>query len=135
MDRPNTFTQQGPQPLQADRLGVVQVNHQGLDRATEWRAWLKPGRCWRGGALAAAGAASTEQPHPRHVGPHRRQLDAVVDHLRRLRRVRPSRGAVRAGVELGIGDAVRVRLQRPGHAGAAFARRLAAARHVRLLTF
>ncbi len=94
-----------------------------------------PIRCGCHGALAAAGAASAKQPHPRHVGPHRRQLDAVIDHLRRLRRVGPSCGTVRAGFELGIGDAIRVRLQHPGYAGAAFARRLSTGRHVRLLAF
>ena len=57
-----------------------------------------------------------------------------IDHLQRMRRVRPSSGAIWAGTEPGIGDAVRVRLQRPGHAGAAFARRLATGRRVRLLT-
>jgi hypothetical protein len=73
------------------------------------------------------------------MGADRRQFDAVVDHLRRLRRGAPrgSRcgGAVRAGLEPGVDDAVGVGLQHTGDAGAALARRLVAGRLIGLLAF
>jgi hypothetical protein len=53
--------------------------------------------------------------------------------LRRLLRHGEGGGAMRAGVERGIDDAVRVRVQRPPDAGAARARRLGAGRPLGLL--
>ena len=80
----------------------------------------------RSHALAAAGAAAAEQAYLRHVRPDRRQLDAVVDLLRRLLLGGEGGGAMRAGVKPCIDDAIRVRLQRAADAGAALARRLVA---------
>jgi hypothetical protein len=56
-----------------------------------------------------------------------------MDQPWRLRRRRPGRRAMRAGCQSGLDDAVRVRLQRPGHTGATLARRLAALRPIGLL--
>jgi hypothetical protein len=54
------LAEQGPQSFEADRLGVVQVDHQRLDRLAEGRARLKPGGRGSDGALAAAGTAPAE---------------------------------------------------------------------------
>ncbi len=88
-------------------------------------------RCY--GALAAAGAASAEQLHPRHVGTHRRHLDPVVNHLRRLQFARPGSVAVRAIVETRIDNAVRIWLKRAGNTTTSLARRLVASLPIRLL--
>jgi len=102
-------------------------------RLAERRARFQPcwGRCY--GALAAAGAASAEQPHPRHVRTHRRHLDPVVDHLRGLQFAWPGSVGVRAIVETRIDNAVRVWLQRAGHTKTPLARRLVASLPIRLL--
>jgi hypothetical protein len=61
---------------------VVQVDHQGGNRLTEWRTGFQPGRRGRAHPLTAAGAATPEQAYLRHVRLDRRQLDAFVDLLR-----------------------------------------------------
>ena len=70
------FLHQRGQPFHADGVGVVQVDHQGSDRLTEWRTGFQPGRRDCGHALTAAGAATAEQAHLRHVRLDRRQFDA-----------------------------------------------------------
>ena len=55
-------------------------------------------------------ALPAEQAHPGHVGADRRQLDAVVDLLRGLRRFREHRGARWAGRQLPVDLPVRVRM-------------------------
>ena len=117
---------QGGQPLQPDGVGVVQIDHQGGDRLTKRRAGFQPARCLCGRTFAAACATPAEQPHPRDVRPDRRQLDAIVHQLRRLLLGGEDGGAIRAGVERGIDDAVRVRLQCAPEARTALARRLVA---------
>src|SRR4030081_4088911 len=114
------------QPLDADRLSVVQVDRDRLDRLAERRSGLKTGRRRGDGALAAASATSAEQPHPGYVRLDRWQFDAVIDVLRRLRLGRPGGGTMRAGVEQTINDAVGIGLQRAADAGTALAWRLVA---------
>ncbi len=116
------------------RIGtIVQIDHQGGDRLPERRTGFQPGRGDRGPPLAAAGAPAAEQPHPRHLRPDRRQLDAVIYKLRRLLAGGEGGGAMRAGVERGIDDAIRVRLQRAGDTGTALARRPVARGTIALL--
>ena len=114
---------QGGQPFHADGMGVMQVDHQGRDRLTERRTGFEPN--WRCGGhpLAAAGAAATEQAHLRHVRLDGRQFDALVDLLRGLCRLRERRLALRTGGQPGIDHTIRVRMQRPAHAGPALAHR------------
>src|SRR5207302_9535505 len=78
-------------------------------------------------------AVAAEQSYPRHVGLDRRQLDAVVNLLRRLLFRGEGGRAMWAGIELGIDDVVRARLQGSADAGAALAWRLVAGRTIRLL--
>ncbi len=75
---------QRPQPLQSDRVTVMQINHHGLNAAPERRAGFEArwSRC--DAAHAAAGAAAAEQAYAGDVGADGRQFDAVVDVLRRL---------------------------------------------------
>jgi len=125
---------QGGEPLQPDGVRVVQVDHQGGDRLTKRRAGFQSARCMRGRTFAAACATPAEQPHPRDVGPDWRQLDAIVHQLRRLLLGGEGGGAMRAGVERGIDDAVRVRLQCASEARAALARWLVAGGTIGLLS-
>jgi hypothetical protein len=112
----------------------MQIHHQRRDRLAERRSRLQPGRRGRGRPLAAARAPATEQPHPRHVRPDGRQLEAVIDLLRRLLLHGEGGGAMRAGIQGGIDDAVRLRMQRTADAGAARARRLGAGGPLGLLS-
>ena len=121
------------QPFQPDGVGVMQIDHQRGDRLAERRARFQPARRRGDRTRAAAGATATEQPHPRHVRLDRRQFDAVVHLLRRLLLGGEGGGAMRAGVEPCIDDAVGVRLQRTAEAGAALARRLVAGGTIGLL--
>ena len=129
------LVQQQRQPFHADGMGIMQIHHQRRDRLAERRSRLQPGRRGRGRPLAAARAPATEQPHPRHVRPDWRQLEAVIDLLRRLLLDGEGGGAMRAGIQGGIDDAVRLRVQRPADAGAAWARRLGAGGTFGLLPF
>ncbi len=107
----------------------MQVDHHGLDAVLERRAQVQP--CGRscGGTYAAAGAASAEQVHAGHKRPHRRQLDAVVDALRRLHLGREHGLAGGAGAQ----DAVGSLGQGTRHLGTATARVPVARRTVRLV--
>jgi hypothetical protein len=100
----------------------MEIDRDGFDGLAERRAGLET--FWRGGdgALAATGAASAEQAHTGYVRPDRRQFDAVVDLVRRLRFSRPGGGAMRAGVEPAIHDAVGIGIERAAETGAALAR-------------
>jgi hypothetical protein len=114
-------------------MGVVQIDHQGGDRLAERRTGFQTGRGGRAHPLATAGATAAEQPHPGHVRLDGRQLDAVVDLLRGLLLYRQDGRAMRADVELGIDDAIRLRVQHPPNAAAARTRWLGAGRPLRLL--
>ena len=98
------------------------------NRCARWRHWRR-GRH----PLAAAGAATTEQPHLRHVRHDGRQFDALVDLLRGLCRLREHRLALRTGRQPGIHHTIRVRMQRPPHTGPALARRTIGGRRAILL--
>lgn len=104
-------------------MGVVQIDHHGLDAAPERRAGLQPCGRSRHGAHAAAGAASAEQVHPGHDPAHWRQLDAVVDALRRLRLDREAGLAGGAGVQARLDQVVRDPGQGTRRPGTAAARR------------
>ncbi len=87
----------------------------------------KPGSSPTGAAAVirspAAGAATAEQAHLRHVRLDWRQLDTLVDLLRGLRGLREHRLAPRTGGRPGIDHAIRVRMQRSADAGPALAGR------------
>ena len=117
------FVHQQGQPFHADGMGVMQIDHHRGDRLAERRALLQTGRRLGGDALAATGATAAEQAHLGHIRPDRRQLDALIDLLRGLRRVGEHRFAFRAGGQPPVDHAIRVRMQRPADTGAAFARR------------
>ena len=82
---------------------------------------LQPGRGGGDHPLAATRATAAEQPNLGDIRPDRRQLDALVDPLRGLRRLRERRRTVRAGGQPGFDHAIGVRMQRPAHPGAALA--------------
>src|ERR1700733_12829505 len=121
IDSANT-SPQPRQALHADGMGVVQIHYQRRDRATKRRTGLQSGRSLRRHALAAAGAAATEPAHARHIRLDRRKFDPVVDLLRTLRGVGERSQALRAVCQRGIDNAIRVRMQRATHSGAALAR-------------
>jgi hypothetical protein len=114
-------------------MGVVQIDHQDSNRLTKRRTGFQSGRGGGGHPLTAAGAATAEQAHLRHVRLDGRQFDAFVDLLRGLCRLRKCRLAVRAGSQPGIDHTIRVRVQRPTDAGAALAGRLVAGATIGLL--
>ena len=103
-------------------MGVMQIHHHRGDGVAERRALLKPGWGHGGHPLAAARAAAAEQADLGHVRPDRGQLDALIDLLRGLRRFGKYRLAFRAGGQQLVDGSIRVRMQRPADAGAAFAR-------------
>ena len=114
MARLNMSPIQGGQPLHGpDGVGIVQVDYQGGDRLTERRAEV-PVR-----AVPARSHVRRNMTQPcRRTAATRvmsgligRQLDAIIHLLRRLLLDRKRGGAMRAGVERGIDDVVRVRLQ------------------------
>ena len=133
-EREDLVHQRG-QPFHADGVRVVQVDHQGGDRLTERRTGFQPRRRGGGHTLAAAGAATAEQAHLRHVRLDRWQFDAFVNLLRGLRGLRECRLALRTGGQNGVDDTIRVRMQCPPEPGAALARRLVARGTIRLLPF
>ncbi len=63
IDRPKISANSQAQPFEADCLGVVEIDRDGLDGLAERRARLETGRRAGHGALATTGAASAEQPH------------------------------------------------------------------------
>ena len=64
--------QQVAQPFDADRLGVVEVDRDGLDGFAERRAGLETFRRGSNGAFAATGAAPAEQAYTGDVRLDRR---------------------------------------------------------------
>ena len=112
----------------------MQVHRQRLDRRPERRAPLQTLRCLRRHPPPATRAVATPQRDPRHVRPHRRQLDPLVHRLRRLLLPGQLRPAVRATLRAGLDHAVRVRMQLAPHSRTPLALALAAPdRLVRLL--
>ena len=106
----------------------MQIHRQRLDRRPERRAPLQTLRRQRRHPPPAARTVATVQRDPRHVRPHRRQLDALVDRLRRLLRPAQLRPAVRATLRPRFHHAVRMRMQLAfPHAPCACAGRLAPA--------
>ena len=100
----------------------------------EGRALLQPGRRCGGHPLAATRTAAAEQSHLGHIRPDRRQLDALVDLLWRLQRVRERRRTVRAGRQSGFDHPIRVRMKHPTHPGATLAGRAIGGGAIRLLS-
>jgi hypothetical protein len=118
---PERFVEQPHQPLQADRLGDMEMEDQRDQIGAKRRAWRHPGR-WRRAEAAAAARA-----HPAmtmDAGDHRakwRQLDMII----RMKAGLIGRGqrilAVRAAFRHAVDDPVRIGGERPEHPGAAVA--------------
>ena len=119
----NSSSINSDQPFHADGMGVMQIHHHRGDRLAERRSRLQTGRRRGGDPLAATGATAAEQAHLGHIRANRGQLDALIDLLQGLRRVRKHRFAFRAGGQPPVDRAIRVRMQRPTDTGAALARR------------
>ena len=117
------FVHQQDQPFHANGVGVMEIHHHRGDRFAEGRSRLQTGRRRGGDAIATTGATAAEQAHLGHIRANRGQLDALIDLLQGLRRVRKHRLAFRAGGQPPVDRAIRVRMQRPTDTGAALARR------------
>ena len=73
------LVEQPGEPLEADRVDGVQIDHQRLDRPAERRARFE---AWFGGGGEPAGAAragAAEQMDAGDVGPDLGNFDAVID--------------------------------------------------------
>jgi hypothetical protein len=117
------FVHQQGQSFHAYGMGVMQIDHHRGDGVAERRSLFQTGRSLGGHPLAATGATAAEQADLGHVGPNGWQFDTLIDLLRGLRRVGKDRLALRAGAQQPVDRSIRVRMQRPADAGAAFARR------------
>ena len=71
--------EQAAQPFEADRLGVMEIDRDGLNGFAERRAGLETFRRVGHGAFTATGAAPAKKAHTGDVRPDWRQFDAVVD--------------------------------------------------------
>ena len=80
---------------------------------------MEPG----GYSFAATGATAAEQADLGHVGPNGWQLDTLIDLLRDLRLAGEYCFAFWARGQQLVEGAIRIRMQRPADAGAAFTRR------------
>jgi hypothetical protein len=77
---------------------------------TEWRSGLQTGWGLGGRPLAAARATAAKQAYLGHIRPDRRQLDALVNLLRSVRRVGEHGIAHRAGGQPPVNDTIGVRM-------------------------
>ena len=117
------FVHQQDQPFHANGVGVMEIHRPSRRSFRRWRSRLQTGRRRGGDAIATTGATAAEQAHLGHIRANRGQLDALIDLLQGLRRVRKHRLAFRAGGQPPVDRAIRVRMQRPTDTGAALARR------------
>src|SRR5208282_510899 len=121
------------QALEADTLGVAQVQSQGCEVGAERRARPKPFRSRRLERLAAAGANATHERDAGDFGGDGRDLDAVVSLASRLRLAAYIRLAMFAVRGRNAAFVRRIGMQRPVFARAGFALAFALGRLLRWL--